>query len=408
MLVHSFSGRTLAAAEAVAGLTGGHLIAYGDPPAPSMQARGPALTSLPIWQKGLPPGVRRVFLGYPIWGYGEPSEPAVRLVGQLDWRGIEVVPFYTYSHDAQPAPRQALCAVIAQRGGQCLPHLDLLVDTWSGPERISKLVQAAFLSQSNWWSIPVQDPPTKNCHLDQQGHWRCRVPAGPVWLGDGPDTAAMLPKQVTVASFEMDAAEITAGQWQACVAAGRCPPNRGADSFCQTLLEAGPKVAMPCLSARDVETYCASRDMRLPTEAEWIRAARGGTATAFPWGQDFWLAGQPPRGNFGERRGEGLPRYSLVAADAAWPRDGVTGLAAPCQFPAGLSPFGLCDMAGNLAEWTRDSGGLQLKGGLWFDNRAEAYHVGGRAWYGGPPMQDYPGSYVSGGRCARSIAPGPQ
>ncbi len=117
------------------------------------------------------------------------------------------------------------------------------------------------------------------------------------------------------------------------------------------------------ISQSDAQAHCAWRNgksparYRLPTEAEWEKAARGVVARYFPWGNTF----EPERLNYGYKVQSTTP----VGA-----------------YPKGKSPFGVLDMAGNVFEWTSTpfskSKATMKGGGSWDDQpgitRAAARH----------------------------------
>ncbi len=85
---------------------------------------------------------------------------------------------------------------------------------------------------------------------------------------------------------------------------------------------------------KEADAVCRSKGTRLPTEAEWEKAARGPDGNLFPWGQD---APDSTRAMFGQHHVHEIP--ILAAVDSG---------------EEGKSPYGLHHMAGNIAEWVND------------------------------------------------------
>jgi formylglycine-generating enzyme required for sulfatase activity len=143
------------------------------------------------------------------------------------------------------------------------------------------------------------------------------------------------PHTVTLHAFALDAYEVTVARYRGCVAAGACaaPPAGTGCSF------EGSDAERPitCVSWEDAKKFCAwDGTRRLPSEAEWERAARGSGASDYPWGTKFDCS------------------HAVLGAANSCPEYAGELPLGVGQAAAGASPEGALDLAGNAAEWVAD------------------------------------------------------
>ena len=187
--------------------------------------------------------------------------------------------------------------------------------------------------------------------IDEHGVEMVLIPAGVFIMGSDTGLPDEQPVHaVYLDAFYIDLNETTNAEYRACVDAGVCQPpdyidccaspgtqwySLRPDYFYSPEYDNYP---VTWLSWAKAATYCEWRGTRLPTEAEWEKAARGTDGRLYPWGNEqptpelanfIWW-----EGDFDQR-----PLYNTAPVGS---------------YPAGASPYSVLDMAGNLYEWVQD------------------------------------------------------
>jgi formylglycine-generating enzyme len=170
------------------------------------------------------------------------------------------------------------------------------------------------------------------------------IPAGPFLMGSNDGLPNERPEHtVTLPAYYIDQFEVTAGRYQKFIeSAHKNIPPTWDDEAAQAMGDL-PAVGM---SWNDAAAYCKWAGKRLPTEAEWEKAARGTDGRRYPWGhmQPFVDIANYNRGMWVSEA------VTLVPVNS-----GLEGMSVRHGLKeGGKSPYGLFHMAGNAAEWVAD------------------------------------------------------
>lgn len=148
--------------------------------------------------------------------------------------------------------------------------------------------------------------------------------------------------------FWIDQTEISNVQYKKCVSEGVCSAPSALSSQTRKeyyLVKKFDDYPVINISWEQAKTYCEWAGRRLPSEAEWEKAARGVDGRLYPWGNDF-------KGDVLNFCDVNCP-HSGVIHFSDWD-DGYSDTAPVNEYPDGISPYGVFNMAGNVAEWVSD------------------------------------------------------
>jgi len=183
-------------------------------------------------------------------------------------------------------------------------------------------------------AVTVDDYTLYKTLTGEEGRVMVEIPEGPFKMGSSDGDYDEAPEhQLYLKTYYIDKYEVTQAEYERFIKA-----TKRNKPFVPVFDEDPSKIIQPEYAAMgmswfDAAAYCQWAGKRLPTEAEWEKAAKGEGARKYPWGNTL----RPQHANL----------------DGA--EDGYKYLAPPGKFEAGRSFYGLYDMTGNIAEWVADT-----------------------------------------------------
>jgi len=248
--------------------------------------------------------------------------------------------------------RQKVDAVLKKRAAR-------MMQDWSKLSRLLKLKMISEEDKAAWseafysaYEVEARDNPfarapdvvgflaamtEKKRMAEEYARLAAQVLASIAWVPSRP------------AGVEFTRSEVTVAQYAACVQVGKCSTPIPGDG-CNWGQAGKDNHPINCVRLSHAKDFCAWAGGRLPSEQEWQAEATNSGTREFPWGNE-----------------------DVTCERAIWGDDdrtdgcGTGGTAAVCSKPRGNSVSGLCDMSGNVCEWTSTEVNSQpvYRGGAW-------------------------------------------
>jgi parallel beta-helix repeat protein len=276
-------------------------------------------------------------------------------------------------------------------GNVCTDNEQAGIAYWDNADGVARQNECS----GNWIGIYLAetvnpDLVDNDCH-DNLVEMMVEIPAGPFTMGnDNGDDDEAPAHEVDLPTFQIDRFEVTNAEFALFVLYTGYVTDAEKSGLPGWRAYAKGKGTHPVVYVgwNDANAYCVWEGKRLPTEAEWEKAARGTDGHIYPWGDDW----DPTQANFRE--------------------SGLRGTVAVGSFSTEASPYEVEDMAGNVWEWTADwyepypgctfqsdyfgQKYRVLRGGGWFDDAEQVRAINRNA---GDPTTTF--SDDIGFRCAR-------